>query len=614
MEAGPHMKIVAAHVCTPQQEGTMSVEKTVGGRIGSRHVATATLALLLLAVRASASEGYISLYYSVEGVGESSYTLNHRSGASEGLDDQDTIWYFIACVTCKTDAWAVASVDDEDVKIDTRPLDSESGAGVRCGVVSKDGEPIVLNNAAQWVDIYMYGFDGYDVTVNGQDARMVSRIDLSPLTGTYSSPSTLETFDISFSRNADYEPGDPPIPPNPDPAPGSDEEPIPGEPAPDTLFITNHIKGCPQNRTGVWTLVHTPSSLDAMDPNDVIHTRPFGGFNSLMVSTVADPATKTRFLLAVDARPAKSVQDIDVSVGVESDSGQPVQFASPTENKLIFSFPAGATDCFAGKPLTFQRYDSTNPNVTYPVWDIRRIIQANQGILMLENLAEYRSSGVPYLTARISTSRRPGDVLRDGRIDVNDYSRIDSQQGFTGPADTDIASPKGLGLPDGRVDAWDLHHLYAILSDTEKSKVAAPKLPVLLEGFEAGNLDGLNWFSLQWPKWFVTTEDHHSGTCSVRAGRIADGEYTSLSLTVNCTAGEISFWRRVSCEFNWDSYRFYIDGKLQEKLSGEVAWSEVSFPVTAGVRTFKWEYEKDDATSDGKDTVYIDDLTIPAQR
>ena len=66
------------------------------------------------------------------------------------------------------------------------------------------------------------------------------------------------------------------------------------------------------------------------------------------------------------------------------------------------------------------------------------------------------------------------------------------------------------------------------------------------------------------------------------------------------------------CEYNWDFYRFYIDNRLQENLSGEVAWSEVSFPVDAGLRTFRWEYEKDDASSEGKDTVYIDDLTIPA--
>ena len=81
----------------------------------------------------------------------------------------------------------------------------------------------------------------------------------------------------------------------------------------------------------------------------------------------------------MDARPSKSVQDIDLAVGVESDSGQPVQFASPTENKLIFSFPAGAKDCFAGKPLTFQQYDLANPNVTYPVWDIRKIIAGQPG-------------------------------------------------------------------------------------------------------------------------------------------------------------------------------------------------------------------------------------------
>jgi hypothetical protein len=581
-------------------------------RAGRRRAVAAIVALLLLpVVQASASSGYISVYYSIEGVGESSYTLSHADGASEGLDENDTIWYFIACLLCQTDTKAVSSVDGENLKIDGRPINSESGVTVSCSAVAKDGGPVTIDHAAQRVEIYTYGFEGYDVTVEGRDARTTSRIDLSPVTGTFSSGETIVTLSISFARKPGYVPPDPPT--NPDSGEGEVEEPDGGEPVLEALYVTNLVAGWSASQTGTWALVHDQTARDGIDANDIAYVRP-GGSNqtSMVASSIADLATGERHLLTADVRPPASVKDVDLFVGVISASGQPVQFASPTANKLGFGFPTTNKTPFAGKPLTFQQYDPVNPNAGYPVWDIRKIMTSNQGFLPLADLQGSVASSVPYLCARISTSRLLGDVLRDGRIDANDYRLIVADQGLTGPADTDIASPRGLGLPDGAVDAWDLHYLYQLLADTEKAKVTPPVLPVQTEGFESGGLGTLNWWSLQWSKWFVTSDDRHSGVYSVRAGRISDGEITTLSLTANCATGRISFWRRVSCECNWDNYRFYIDDRLQETLSGEVGWSEVSFPVAAGSQTFRWEYEKDDATSAGRDTVYVDDLVLPA--
>ncbi|MGE5295846.1 MAG: hypothetical protein ACM3VT_13550 [Solirubrobacterales bacterium] len=586
--------------------------------IGHGWVIAAVVVLLLSSVSVQASEGYISLYYTVEGVGDASYTLNHCSGAAEGLDDQDNVWYWIACLQCQTDTKVVASVDGRDLNIDNRPIDSESGATVRCGVVSKTGDSITLTNAAQWVDIYVSGFDGYDVMVNGLNARQTSRIDLDPVTGTFSSGSMLETFTICFGRQDDYVPEDPDDEDEDTDEDGDDpavEDPVSNETVPDALFITNAIQGCPAKQTGVWTLLHDRDALDAIDVNDVAPASPFGeGFRSLIVSTIADPVTGERHVLAVDARPPDSREDIDLCIGVESASNESISFAPPATNELIFSFPTGAKDCFAGKTITFQLYDPADPRTTYPVWDVRKIVANNQGVLSLQDLTDSLVAGVPYLCARVSTSRQLGDVLRDGRIDVNDYNQVASQEGLAGSTDADIASSSGLGLPDGVVDVWDLHYLYELLADTDKAQVTRPALPFLTEGFESGDLEALNWVSLQWPHWLATSDDRHSGTYSARPGKITDDESTALSLTLDCTAGRISFWRRISTEYNWDLYRFYIDNKLQEELSGEIGWSEVSFDIEAGAHTFRWQYEKDSAGSSGKDTFYLDDLTFPARQ
>ena len=61
----------------------------------------------------------------------------------------------------------------------------------------------------------------------------------------------------------------------------------------------------------------------------------------------------------------------------------------------------------------------------------------------------------------------------------------------------------------------------------------------------------------------------------------------------------------------FDNLKFYIDGVEKEKWSGETDWTEVSFPVTVGTRTFKWTYSKDRSISLNDDTSWIDDIVFP---
>ena len=49
----------------------------------------------------------------------------------------------------------------------------------------------------------------------------------------------------------------------------------------------------------------------------------------------------------------------------------------------------------------------------------------------------------------------------------------------------------------------------------------------------------------------------------------------------------------------------------RKQLSGEVAWSQISFPVTAGVHTFKWGYSKDGSVVSGSDAAWVDYIVFP---
>ena len=137
--------------------------------------------------------------------------------------------------------------------------------------------------------------------------------------------------------------------------------------------------------------------------------------------------------------------------------------------------------------------------------------------------------------------------------------------------------------------------------------------PPLIETFEQGDFSNFNWVSFGDSDWTVTSDEHNSGTYSARAGSIHDNESSTLEVTLDCISGQISFYYKVSCERYYDYLRFYIDGTQQDEWSGNEDWTEVSFPVRAGRRTLEWIYSKDESSSSGSDTAWIDDIVFPIE-
>jgi hypothetical protein len=133
------------------------------------------------------------------------------------------------------------------------------------------------------------------------------------------------------------------------------------------------------------------------------------------------------------------------------------------------------------------------------------------------------------------------------------------------------------------------------------------------EGFETGDLSEFDWISYGDENWTVTSDERNSGTYSAQAGSIDDNQTTTLEITLDCIPGDVSFYCKVSCESYWDSLKFYINGVEQDKWSGEEDWTQASFPVTEGRRTFRWAYSKDESSSDGNDTAWIDDVVFPVR-
>jgi len=129
--------------------------------------------------------------------------------------------------------------------------------------------------------------------------------------------------------------------------------------------------------------------------------------------------------------------------------------------------------------------------------------------------------------------------------------------------------------------------------------------------FEIGSFEPAWEFSGNEP-WTVVTENPYDGIFCAKSGVISDEETSVMETTLQLTSGgDVSFFRKVSTEASYDFLRFYIDDVLQDEWSGELDWSEVSYPVTIGIHTFKWSYDKDQSVANGSDCGWVDYIIFP---
>ena len=79
-----------------------------------------------------------------------------------------------------------------------------------------------------------------------------------------------------------------------------------------------------------------------------------------------------------------------------------------------------------------------------------------------------------------------------------------------------------------------------------------------------------------------------------------------MQTTVNGT-GTVSFYWKVSSERSFDFLEFYIDGSLQEKISGSEDWEQKWYTIsTTGSHTLEWRYVKDGSGNVGSDCGWVD--------
>ncbi|MCK4678173.1 MAG: T9SS type A sorting domain-containing protein [Bacteroidales bacterium] len=135
---------------------------------------------------------------------------------------------------------------------------------------------------------------------------------------------------------------------------------------------------------------------------------------------------------------------------------------------------------------------------------------------------------------------------------------------------------------------------------------------VIVEDFETGDFLNFPWYFDGDADWLITTNNPYEGTNCSRSGGIDHNEESALKLDINVLSdAEISFYKKVSSEANYDYLRFYIDASEKDKWAGEVSWSKKTYSISKGQHTLKWVYKKDYSVSNGSDRAWLDYIILP---
>lgn len=155
---------------------------------------------------------------------------------------------------------------------------------------------------------------------------------------------------------------------------------------------------------------------------------------------------------------------------------------------------------------------------------------------------------------------------------------------------------------------------YTVIADAYTAQdTRTIKVNMLVDDLESGDYSAFDWVQDTNAPWVIDGTVTYEGNYSSRSGTITDNQASVMELSLNVLQNDsIAFFKKVSTEQDYDFLNFYIDGTIVGQWSGIQNWERVSFPVTVGQHTFRWEYFKDEIQSQNDDAVWVDFVELPA--
>jgi len=389
-----------------------------------------------------------------------------------------------------------------------------------------------------------------------------------------------------------------------------------------TLIIQNFVKqfedaNQPHKNQGNFVYTEITGASPLLDANDEFYTQE------------SDPKAKVVSLI----ENGNGFYELSTHATNPEDSGALLEFSIASSGNLMVnsenyikfwvSKPDNLEEMFSA---TLQEInDNLNQN---PLHAVKKYISKGQDLrledittphAMAESGSKMINLNQGYSFWELSTKKKIGDFDGNGKIEMEDYQTLTGDLGKTGDYVTDIASSESnlapqIGIPDRKVDVNDQIAFAKIW--TAENEGIFPANPGIIEDFEGKYSNG--GFQPYWVNgnngnaaWTIDDKYSQSGKFSARSGEIADNETSSMELTVDLDSpGTVSYWRKVSSERDFDTFKFSINGQVQEEVAGERDWEYVSFPINQGTNEIEWKYSKDFLGSKGLDAVWLDDVQV----
>lgn len=139
-------------------------------------------------------------------------------------------------------------------------------------------------------------------------------------------------------------------------------------------------------------------------------------------------------------------------------------------------------------------------------------------------------------------------------------------------------------------------------------------------GSDCGWVDKVEWISLSEAldtalsfstggnsNWFYQIMTSYYDGDAAQSGSILNNQESWIQ-TIVYGQGTLSFYWKVSSEAYRDYLEFYIDGSLQNRISGSVDWQKVTYDIPSGSHALLWRYVKNGSVSLGNDCGWLDKI------
>lgn len=322
-------------------------------------------------------------------------------------------------------------------------------------------------------------------------------------------------------------------------------------------------------------------------------------------NVIVSISSDDEYISLTDVEESYGAIEIDEEITHESAFSFTVNDSIPDNHNIVFNFSAtNGTDIWESS-FSIKAYapviEIMNMDITETDGNGNGRLDAGEtAILQIEIINSGRCASPAGLASLFTES----DYLTINSSEY-EFETIDS----TGAIMAEFNITAADDVPVGTVISV-ISNVAAGLYTNEKE--FAFSVGLIVEDWESGSFDQYPWNSTGNADWTIDNSIYYEGVNSVRSGNISDDQMTGLTLDYDVMVdNEISFFVKVSSESGYDYLKFYIDNAEQASWAGEVAWTEVSFPVTAGNHTFKWQYSKDGSVSNGQDCAWVDFIILP---